>query len=314
MDQNQKDTKRIYFGENPFDSKHDQITVKSDLTNDLEMKVFFHGYYSFNGNSTLIYGEKDAILISAAFLLSDAHRLAANILDTGKNLTHILIPEFHPDHHFGVEVLQSVFPETKVVATKGVTKDILNSADDKVELWSKLLGKVLPTRISFPMPLSKDYLEVEGHKLEISDGWQADMANETLVWIPSMRAAIPTDMVFYQVFPWTTETNLEQREKWKADLEKLRKMDPEIVIPGHAIYENFTTDPIKTINFTRDYLNHFDEVMKTAKTGDELVERIEEKYPLTGIRFGLHWQARILFPDSCSDHICPIPGIFHAPE
>lgn len=314
MVKNQTISPRICFGENPFDVEYKQITVRSDLTDDLEMKVFFHSYYGFSSNSTLIYGEKDAVLVSATFLLSDAHRLAAGILDTGRNLTHILIPEFHPDHHFGSGVLQNAFPDAKVVATKSVAKDVLYSADDKMELWGNLFGKDVPSRLYFPVPLTEDYLEIEGHKLEISDGWQADMANETLVWIPSMRAAIPTDMVFYQAFIWTAESDVERRKLWKADLEKLRKMEPAIVIPGHVPYDKFSTDPTATIDFTLDYLNDFDEILATAKTGDELVERVEKKYPLTDLRFALHWQARFLFPDSCSEHIAPVPGMFHDPD
>jgi glyoxylase-like metal-dependent hydrolase (beta-lactamase superfamily II) len=314
MVKNQEISPRICFGESTTDVGYNQVTVKSDLTDDLEMKVFFHGHYGFSSTSTLIYGEKDAILVSATFLLSDAHRLAAGILDTGKNLTHIVIPEFHPDHHFGAAVLQYTFPDAKVVATKSVAKDIVYSADDKMQLWGDLFGKDVPSRIYFPMPLTKDYLEIEGHKIEISDGWQADMANETLVWIPSMRAAIPTDMVFYQVFVWTAESDVERRKLWKADLEKLKKMEPAIVIPGHTLYDEFSTDPAATIDFTLNYLNDFDEILATVKTGDELVERVEKKYPLRGIHFALHWQARFLFPDSCSERILPIPGIFQAPD
>ena len=314
MVRNQQNSARRCFGENPTDIEYNEITVKSDLTDALAMKVFFHGYYGFNSNSTLIYGNEDAILISATFLLSDAHRLAAGILDTGKNLTHILIPEFHPDHHFGAAVLQNAFPEAKVVATTSVAKDLVYSANDKIELWGNLFGKDVPSRLYFPMPLADDYLEIEGHRLEITDGWQADMGNETLVWIPSMRAAIPTDMVVFKVFAWTIESDVERRKLWKADLEKLRDMEPAIVIPGHALRDTFSTDPTATIDYTLEYLNDFDQILATVKTGDELVERMEEKYPYTGMRFGLHWQARFLFPDSCSDHVTPVPGIFHDPE
>ena len=80
MTQDLKNSPRICFGENTTDALYNQITVKSDLTDALEMKVFFHGYYGFNSNSTLIYGKQDAILVSDSFLLSDAHRLAAGIL------------------------------------------------------------------------------------------------------------------------------------------------------------------------------------------------------------------------------------------
>ena len=313
MEQNQNNSPEICFGENTTDLTHNQISIKSELTDALELKVFFHSHYGFSSNSTLICGNQDAILVSAPFLLSDAHRLAAGILETGKNLTHILIPEFHPDHHFAAGVLQDAFPDARVVATKNVAKDILYSADDKMELWGTLFGKQVPPRFYFPVPLMKDFLEIEGHKLEITDGWQADMANETVVWIPSIRAALPTDLVFYQAHVWTVETNMEQRKQWKANLEKLRTMSPQIVIPGHVHFNNFSSDPDTTISFTLQYLNDFDDILAKVNTGDELVARLEEKYPTKTTRFALHWQARFLFPDSCSDHIMPVPGIFHDP-
>jgi len=52
-----------------------------------------------------------------------------------------------------------------------------------------------------------------------------------------------------------------------------------------------------------------------AKTGDELVKMMEKVYPgMKAIDYGLHWQARLLFPNSCSDKLTKLPGIFHAPS
>lgn len=46
-----------------------------------------------------------------------------------------------------------------------------------------------------------------------------------------------------------------------------------------------------------------------------MVEMMEERFPgMKAIDFGLHWQARLLFPDSCSDRLTKLPGIFHAPD
>src|SRR4051794_17806625 len=61
-------------------------------------------------NSTLVAGDKDAILIDAQFDLADAHRLVAMILESRKNLTTVYITHFHPDHYFGLVVLQQAFP------------------------------------------------------------------------------------------------------------------------------------------------------------------------------------------------------------
>lgn len=300
------------FGENNTDVTHNRVVVKSELTDALELTVFFNSYYGFNSTSTLICGRQNAILVSATFLISDAHKLVAGIMETGKNLTHIIIPEFHPDHHFGAKVLQDAFPGVEIVAAKGVADDIIRSADDKTQMWGKIFGKNVPEQLLFPKLLTEDYLELEGHKLEISEGWQGDVSNETLVWIPSIRAMIPTDMVFYKAYAFTIESDTARRELWKDDLEKLKKMAPLIVIPGHAPISGFSTDP-SVIDYTIEYLDYFDEVLSQAKTGDEMINRVEKKYKLKALRYILHWHIRFLFPDSCSDKILPIPGIFRGP-
>ncbi len=50
----------------------------------LKFKVFLHSYLGFNSNSTLIYGKRDAILIDASQLLSDTHRMIAEIIPMRK--------------------------------------------------------------------------------------------------------------------------------------------------------------------------------------------------------------------------------------
>jgi len=49
----------------------------------LEYQVFMHSYAGFNSTSTLFYGERDAVLIDATQLLSDGHRLAADLIEMG---------------------------------------------------------------------------------------------------------------------------------------------------------------------------------------------------------------------------------------
>ena len=288
------------------------MIIKKDTPNSLELRVFFHSFYSFNATSTLICGKRDAILVSATFLLSDAHRLVAGILETGHNLTHVIIPEFHPDHHFGSGVLSNAFPDAKIVAMQSVARDIVRSAEDKVHMWGNMFGKNVPDSLYFPIPLTNGNLEIEGHAIEISDGWNGDMANETVVWVPSIRALMPSDMVFYYAYPHTIESDVARRQLWKADLKKLQELDPLIVIPGHVPQNKFVPDGTSGIEFTTAYLDAFDEELAKAKTGDELVENMEHRFPdVVTMRYNLHWQARFLFPDSCSENITPVPGIFH---
>src|SRR5437870_9893217 len=75
-----------------------------------------HGQVGYDVNSTLISGEKDMIVIDPQFSLSEAHKLAAKILESKKNLTTIYITHPHPDHLFGLAVLHVAFPNARIVA------------------------------------------------------------------------------------------------------------------------------------------------------------------------------------------------------
>ena len=84
---------------------------------DLSLTVYNAPASSFGVNSTLISGEKEAILLDTGFTRSDAYRIAANVLDSGKQLKSIVISQADPDYCFGAEVLHEIFPNTPIVST-----------------------------------------------------------------------------------------------------------------------------------------------------------------------------------------------------
>jgi glyoxylase-like metal-dependent hydrolase (beta-lactamase superfamily II) len=281
----------------------------------LRYKVFQHSYIGFNGTSTLFYGDRDAVLIDACFTLTDAHRLAAALLEMRKNITHIYISHFHPDHHFGLVVLQHAFPKAKIVALPSVVKDIIYTTDEKIHLWRDTYGEEVPDTVVFPFPLRGNKLQVEGAEIEFWDDWDGDSANNTMIWVPSIRVACGTDIVYNDAHPWTIESDPARRNKWRACLRKLKEMKPRIVIPGHCSPEKLNLEDASGIDFTLKYLDLYDSVYTKAKTGDELVEMVEKVFPnMKAIDFGLHWQARKLFPNACSDKIARLPGVFLSPS
>jgi glyoxylase-like metal-dependent hydrolase (beta-lactamase superfamily II) len=281
----------------------------------LKYKVFQHSYIGFNGTSTLFYGDKDAILIDACFTLTDAHRLAANLLEMRKSITHIYISHFHPDHHFGLVVLQHAFPKAKIVAMPSVVRDIIFTTDEKINMWGDMYGDEVPDTVVFPFPLAGNKLHVEGADIEFSDDWDGDSANNTMIWVPSLRVACGTDVVYNDAHVWTAESDPARRNKWRACLKRLKEMKPRVVIPGHCSPEKLNLEDASGIDFTLKYLDAYDSVYTKAKTGDELVEMVEKVFPnMRAIDYGLHWQARMLFPDACSDRLSRLPGKFHAPS
>ncbi len=275
----------------------------------LEYRVFMHSYPGFNSTSTLFYGERDAILIDATQLLSDAHRLAAELIETGKRLTHIYVSHFHPDHHFGCGVLKSAFPRARVVALPSVVQDIVFTTNDKVDMWGDFFGANEPESVLFPMPLSEPRLELEGHTLQFSDDWEGDSPNNTVVYVPDLNLACATDVAYLDCHIWMVESNTARREQWRASLRNLRDLGADVIVPGHVSAEKLALRDASCADWSLRYLDTYEEVLAGAKTGLDLWEGMNRAYPgMKAMDFGVQWNARLLFPRSCPDWFAQLPG------
>jgi glyoxylase-like metal-dependent hydrolase (beta-lactamase superfamily II) len=287
----------------------------------LKFRVFLHSYLGFNSNSTLIYGEREAILIDASQLLSDTHRMVAEIINMRKRLTCIYVSHFHPDHHFGLQVLKNAFPQAKIVALPSVVKDIVFTSGDKIDLWSidRFGPDDVPHQTTIPIPLHETQLELEGEEILVSDGWEGDSINNSVVWIPSIKLVCATDVAFHDCHLWPIESNVARRVNWRISIAKLREFDARIVIPGHCdnakirlmeeVQESGSRSYMECIDWSLKYLANYEEVYDTAKNGLQMVEAMTRLYPSVKAEdFAIHWQARLLFPHSSPDWLTPLPG------
>jgi glyoxylase-like metal-dependent hydrolase (beta-lactamase superfamily II) len=297
---------------------------------ELEYRVFLHSYLGFNSNSTLFYGERDAILIDASQLLSDTHKMVAEIIPMRKNLTHIYVSHFHPDHHFGLGVLANAFPRARIVALPSVVEDVVFTSSDKVDMWAiDRFGPDIPTKTTIPMPMHEPRLELEGKELLFSDGWEGDSVNNSVVWVPSIGVACATDVAFHDCHLWPIESNVERRVRWRESIGKLGELGARIVIPGHhdgaklKILEEAQEDSSLTytecVDWSLKYLDVYEDAYNTARNGSELLATMNKYYAdVKAEDFAIHWQARLLFPRNCPEWFTPLPGepgkIFLNPE
>ena len=286
----------------------------------LKYKVFLHSYLGFNSNSTLFYGENDAVLVDASQLLSDSYKMAAEIIAMRKNLTHIYVSHFHPDHHFGLKALKAVFPKVKIVGLHQSVHDIVDTTNDKIDMWSidRFGHDDVPDATTIPLILRDPYVELEGERIEFYGGYEGDSVNNTIAWAPSLRVICATDVAFHDCNLWPIESNVERRIKWRKDIARMLEFDPRIVIPGHCdeakipILEEALEDGSKSytgcVDWSIRYLEYYDEVYSKAKTGKEMVDMMVSRYPLKAEDFAIHWQAKLLFPKSSPDWLIPLPG------
>jgi glyoxylase-like metal-dependent hydrolase (beta-lactamase superfamily II) len=245
-------------------------------------------------DSTLVAGDKDAILIDAQFDLADAHRLVAMILETRKNLTAVYITHFHPDHYFGLAVIQQAFPRAKLVALPATVDEIKKTWQDKVKQWAPLYGDLVPSQPVMPAALQGTTLTLEGQTLEVHGGVQGDAEDNSYVWIPSIRTVVAGDIVYRGVHAWTRETDAAQRKAWRKTLDELAALKPTTVIAGHK--DPRQRDDAGALDATRAYLEAFDAAVAASKSSAEVQNKVKARFPGAQLDIILQLGADAAFP------------------
>ncbi|WP_381803724.1 MBL fold metallo-hydrolase [Streptomyces niveus] len=244
---------------------------------------------SKNKTATLVTGETDALLVDAAFTRADGHRLAAEILDSGKNLTTVFVSHADPDFYFGAEVIADAFPDAVFVATPIVIEHIKHSYEGKLKAWAAL-GPNLPTRLVDLTPLTGD-LTLEGHRFELKGG-SDELPDRHYLWQAESRALLGGVLLFQQEHVWVADTATpESRAAWIDLLDEMAALNPELVVPGHRLPD--TAADASAITATRDYLLAFEQELAKAADGAALTEALTARYPDNGMLIAAQIGAKV---------------------
>ncbi|MDI1223125.1 MULTISPECIES: Vmh family MBL fold metallo-hydrolase [Acinetobacter] len=243
----------------------------------------------FPVTSTLISGEKDAVLVDAQFSVNDAKNLVKIIQDSGKNLKYIVITAGDPDFYFGLEPLVQAFPDAKVIATPEVVKHIEATKEGKFAYWGPILKNGAPSQVIVPSASEDKTIVLEGEKIEIkSPGKYA-----SYLWVPSNRTILGGVGLSSGIHLWTADAQTEkERNEWRKTLKQMNRLNPRAVIPGHYIGDIPTGT--QAIDFTYQYLVDVDQVLKDHKDSASVITALKEKYPNLAEESSLELSSKVL--------------------
>lgn len=243
----------------------------------------------FPVSSTLITGEKDAILVDAQFSNREAEELVKRIQASGKHLTTIFISHGDPDYYFGLDVLTRAYPEAKVLATPATVAYIEKTRAPKLAYWGPILKDSAPARTLAPEVLQGDALELEGQRIEVV----GHDPKHTSLWIPGIKAVVGGILTSANIHVWMADSqSAEARKSWLKSLDELEALQPTTLVPGHYLGEPAMN--LADLRFTRDYLLALEEELAKANDNQALIAAMKARYPDLQDESSLELSAKVL--------------------
>ena len=229
-------------------------------------------------SSTLIYGERDAILVDTFLTAGQSRMLLDWVVSRERNLTTIYVTHGHGDHFFGLAPLLDRFPRAKAVAVPEVVDEMrAQLAPESLDgFWRKRFPGEIAERLVAAEPLEGE-LTLEGHKLVVIDMGRTDTARSTALHVPSLDLIVAGDTVYNGIHPYLAETDTQSRLEWIAALDRLEALKPRFVVAGHKKPDN--DDDPRNIADTRQYLLDFNRLDQATTSPRELYEAMLALHP-----------------------------------
>jgi len=255
------------------------------------IKVFTSLDDQFWTNSVIIEGEHEVMLVDAQLTRTNAERVLEKIKEAKKPLSIVYITHEHADHFLGLEVFKETYPGVRIIATSAVVDRIDKVYQEKINKWKKLLGTGATSHAVAIEKFDGNFIEFESSKIEVLENIQGDTDKNTMLWIPGQRTLIAGDVLFNDMHVYTAETDSKARGKWLNSLQKIRELQPSVVIPGHSKV-GAPLDASTAVDFTENYLLVFEEELKTAKDANSLVNTMKDKFPSSDLLLAIERGAK----------------------
>jgi glyoxylase-like metal-dependent hydrolase (beta-lactamase superfamily II) len=283
------------------------------MASSLSIDVFNSGYKPIPGGpgwddsipatwpastSTLISGDRDAVLVDALLTTSEGERLAAWVQNTGKRPRMIFITHGHGDHFFGAGPVLDAFPGTPLVACDQRVVDQARSqtTPQAMASWNSRFAGQFSQSPALPALASSQELDLEGHPLLFRTIGGADGALATIVHVPDMQAICSGDVAYNNIHMWLWHSTPDSRQAWLASLDALAALKPSTIVTGHKDPGAPDDNATRVLGQSRRYIEDFDQAVAKSSTPREVIDEMLAKYPAYGNRYTLFAAASTQFP------------------
>src|SRR5215471_6494869 len=248
--------------------------------------------------STLISGDRDAVLVDARLTTSEGERLAAWVRDAGKRPRAIFVTHGHGDHFFGAGPVLDAFPGAQLIACDQQVVDEARgqATPNAIASWNSRFAGQFSQSPAVPALASSPEIDLDGHPLLFRTIGGADGALATIVHVPDLAAICSGDIVYNNIHMWLWNSTPESRQAWLASLDAVAALNPSTIITGHKDPGAPDDNAIRVLDQSRRYIEDFDHTLATSGTPREVIDAMLAKYPGYGNRYTLFAAAFSQFP------------------
>jgi glyoxylase-like metal-dependent hydrolase (beta-lactamase superfamily II) len=230
-------------------------------------------------SSTLISGERDAVLVDTFITVEQNRALVEWIAASGKNLTTIYATHGHGDHFFGVNTIRKRFPNARFVATRDVITIMREQASSPVleSFWKSRFPGQIDSTLVIAEELAGTVIELEDGELVSIPLGHTDTESTTCLHVPSIGLVVAGDAVYNDVHVYLAESNADSRKEWIAALDTIESLKPGAVVAGHK--RPGVADTSSIVGETRQYISDFDRIAADTQTAQGLYNQMLALYP-----------------------------------
>jgi len=225
---------------------------------------------SFGANAGIIIGKDGIVVVDTMISATEAKRFIRDIRTISrKPIRYVVNTHYHFDHAFGNS--EFVKLGAVIIAQENAEKAMEKSAGETLKnigqygLTPKDMKGTTP---AYPVLTFGDRMTINigGQQIELIHARQAHTDGDTLVYVSGKKVLFAGDVLFTNYHPFLGEGNIEE---WAKELDDLKSMDMEKIIPGHG--------PLSGKNDLADmkeYILLFDQKAKELASQSDDVQKI----------------------------------------
>lgn len=188
---------------------------------------------------------------------------------TDMNVRYVVVSHYHADHIYGLQAFKD-HTRAQIIAQERAADYTENSetSDERAEVRLDQRKAALSpwvndsTRIVKPDRTFKDTLDLSlgGKHFALIFAGPAHSSSDIMMMVEPDSVLFAGDIVQNGRIPFMNSDDVNT-DQWLEALEKVRKLNPKFIVPGHG---KPSTGAQEAISFTKDYISYVRTAMKKA--------------------------------------------------